>query len=63
MAAGLHAALGSQSRDRCLSFGNLWSFGMALDEFFAEAVAVHGWAWALGSSKAPRGLVITLEEV
>ena len=46
-----------------LASGNLWSFGMALDAFFAEAVALPGWAWALGSSQAPRDLMITLEQI
>jgi hypothetical protein len=46
-----------------LASGNLWSFGMILDEFFAEAVALPGWTWALGSSQAPRDLVITLEQI
>jgi len=46
-----------------LASGNLWSFGMTLDAFFAEAVALPGWAWALGSPQAPRNLVIALEQV
>ncbi|NIK55722.1 hypothetical protein [Kribbella shirazensis] len=46
-----------------LAEGSLWSFGLTLDQFFAEAVALPGWAWALGSLKAPRDLAITLEEV
>ncbi|GIE92347.1 hypothetical protein [Actinoplanes regularis] len=44
-----------------LGFGHLWSFGKTLDEFFAEAGALHGWAWALDGLDAPQDLVITLE--
>jgi len=43
--------------------GNLWSFGMTPDAFFAETVALPGWAWALGSSQAPRDLMIALEQI
>lgn len=46
-----------------LGSGRLWSFGKTLDEFFAEAVALPGWAWALDGSQAPRDLKITLAEV
>jgi hypothetical protein len=46
-----------------LASGHLWSFGMDLDDFFAEAVTLPGWAWALGGSQAPRDLVITFDEV
>ena len=41
----------------------LWSFGMALDDFFAEALALPGWAWALTGRQAPRHLTIRLEQV
>lgn len=44
-----------------LASGHVWSFGMALPAFFAEAAALPGWAWALNGSQAPRDLVITLE--
>jgi hypothetical protein len=43
--------------------GHLWSFGTPLDEFFAEAAALPGWAWALAGVQAPRDLEITLGEV
>ena len=46
-----------------LASGHLWSFGMDLDDFFAEAVTLPGWAWALSGSQAPRELVITFDEV
>ena len=46
-----------------LASGRLWSFGMALAAFFAEAVALPGWAWALSGSQAPRDLEVTLELV
>jgi hypothetical protein len=46
-----------------LASGQLWSFGMDLDDFFAEAVTLPGWAWALSGSQAPRDLVITFDEV
>jgi hypothetical protein len=43
--------------------GVLWSFGTPLYEFFAEAAALPGWAWALAGVQAPRDLEITLGEV
>ncbi len=46
-----------------LTAGSLWSFGMTLEEFFPEAVALPGWAWALSSLQAPRDLTITFEQV
>ena len=46
-----------------LASGHLWSFGTTLDEFFAEAVVLPGWAWALASKQAPRDLAITLEKI
>ena len=46
-----------------LASGDLWSFGMTLEEFFVEVAALPGWAWALTGSQAPRDLAITLEEV
>lgn len=46
-----------------LGSGHLWSFGLALDEFFAVALALPGWAWALDGAQAPRDLTITLDEI
>jgi hypothetical protein len=46
-----------------LGSGHLWSFGKALDEFFAQAVALPGWAWALGGTQTPTDLAITLDEI
>jgi hypothetical protein len=46
-----------------LASGNLWSFGKTLDEFFTDAVALPGWAWALKCSTAPQDLAITFEEL
>lgn len=46
-----------------LGSGNLWSFGMPLDDFFAEAVALPGWAWALSGVQAPNYLTIELEQI
>ncbi|GAB1644101.1 hypothetical protein [Krasilnikovia sp. MM14-A1259] len=46
-----------------LGCGHLWSFGKTLDEFFAEAGALPGWAWALDSPEAPQDLVITFAEL
>ena len=46
-----------------LGSGNLWSFGTTLDEFFDEAVALPGWAWALDGHRTPRDLEIALTEV
>jgi hypothetical protein len=34
-----------------------------LDEFFAEAVVLPGWAWALAGKQAPRDLAITLAKI
>lgn len=30
-----------------------WSFGMPLDDFFAEALALPGWAWTLTGVPVP----------
>jgi hypothetical protein len=46
-----------------LASGDLWSFGKSLDEFFAEVVALPGWAWALDCPVAPLDLEILLSEV
>lgn len=43
-----------------LGSGVLWSFGMPLDDFFAEALALPGWAWALAGVQAPQHLTIEL---
>ncbi|MEU1589697.1 hypothetical protein [Micromonospora sp. NPDC005710] len=41
----------------------LWSFGMPLDDLFAEALALPGWAWALAGVHAPRHLTIDLDQI
>ncbi len=41
----------------------LWSFGMPLDRFFAEALSLPGWAWALAGRQTPRHLMIKLDRV
>ncbi|ATO13681.1 hypothetical protein CO540_07450 [Micromonospora sp. WMMA2032] len=41
----------------------LWSFGMPLEDFFAAALGLPGWAWALAGVRAPRRLTIELEQV
>jgi hypothetical protein len=46
-----------------LASGHLWSFGKTLDEFFDEAVALPGWAWALNGTQEPRDIVITLDQI
>ncbi|WP_433219710.1 hypothetical protein ACQP00_15965 [Dactylosporangium sp. CS-047395] len=46
-----------------LGSGQLWSFDTSLDEFFAEAVALPGWAWAITSPVAPLDLEIAFGEV
>jgi hypothetical protein len=46
-----------------LASGHLWSFGMTLTAFFAEAVTLPGWVWALGGSQPPRDLELALEQV
>ena len=46
-----------------LGSGDQWSFGMAIDDFFADAMALPGWAWALTAARAPKDLEITIEEV
>ncbi|GIE24308.1 hypothetical protein Ahu01nite_074100 [Winogradskya humida] len=43
--------------------GYLWSFGRDFDEFFADAMALPGWAWALEGRETPRELTIALTEV
>jgi hypothetical protein len=45
-----------------LASGHLWSFGKAPDEFFDEALALPGWAWALSGAQAPRGIFVTLDQ-
>ncbi|NHA67649.1 hypothetical protein [Phycicoccus flavus] len=34
-----------------LGSANLWSFGTSWDRFFAEAMALPGWEWALGTRR------------
>jgi hypothetical protein len=46
-----------------LGSGNLWSFGMPLDGFFAEAVALPGWAWALAGVQPPTTFTIELHQI
>jgi len=46
-----------------LGAGNLWSFGMTLDEFFNRAAGLPGWAWPLASPPVPRDLEIRLDEI
>jgi hypothetical protein len=46
-----------------LASGHMWSFGRTLDEFFDEAIALPGWAWALGGVQAPSDLVIALDRI
>jgi hypothetical protein len=46
-----------------LGSGQLWSFGMPLDDFFAAAAALPGWAWALAGARAPRELTLEIEEI
>lgn len=41
-----------------LGAGSQWSFGSPLGEFFDEAAALPGWAWA--SSAAPRTAYLTV---
>jgi len=46
-----------------LAPGNLWSFGMSLDDFFAQATALPGWALAFKGAATPRDVEISFEEV
>lgn len=46
-----------------LGSGDLWSFGMPLDDFFDEALALPGWAWALAGVQAPQHLTIEFEQI
>ncbi|MFV2104490.1 hypothetical protein [Micromonospora sp. LOL_024] len=46
-----------------LGYRVLWSFGMPLDDFFAKALSLPGWAWALAGVQAPRHLTIELDRV
>jgi hypothetical protein len=36
---------------------------MPLDDFFAEALALPGWAWALAGVRAPQRLTVELDQV
>ena len=49
--------------NRALASGELWSFGMTLDEFFDHAAALPGWAWSLAGAEEPRKLVVAFSEV
>jgi hypothetical protein len=46
-----------------LASGHLWSSGKTLDEFFADAVVLPGWAWALDGVQVPQDLAITIDEI
>ena len=46
-----------------LGSGYLWSFERLLDDFFAEALALPGWAWALAGIRVPQHLTIELGQV
>jgi hypothetical protein len=46
-----------------LGSGVLWSFGRPLDDFFAEALALPGWVWALAGVRAPQHLTIELNQI
>ena len=46
-----------------LAAGHLWDFGKSPSDFFAEAMALPGWAWALKGAVAPADLAITLTEI
>jgi hypothetical protein len=46
-----------------LGSGQLWSFGRPLNDFFAEAVTLPGWTWALAGARDPRDLTIELEQI
>lgn len=53
----------SRPQTDALASGSLWSFGRGLDEFFEDAVALPGWAWALNTARRPEGLAIVLSGV
>ncbi|XVU29964.1 hypothetical protein ACQPZJ_23590 [Actinoplanes sp. CA-054009] len=46
-----------------LASGQLWSFGTDLDRFFADVVALPGWAWALKTPAPPHDFVVALDVV
>ncbi|MFF5225179.1 hypothetical protein [Dactylosporangium sp. NPDC000521] len=46
-----------------LGSGLMWSFGMPLDDFFAEALALPGWAWTLAGVQAPQHFTIELDQI
>lgn len=45
-----------------LGSGDLWSFGLDLDQFFAQVRALPGWAWALHSGPSIPDFEVSLEE-
>lgn len=51
------------SETDALASGELWSFGLAIDTFFARTSQLPGWSWALGNTQAPRDAVVGLEQV
>jgi hypothetical protein len=46
-----------------LDAGELWSFDKTLDEFFEEAVALPGWAWALERERTPGDLELLFTQI
>ena len=61
----LHCTLhwSPSAETEALGSGLLWSFDTTLDNFFAEAVTLRGWAWALAGGQPPRHLTIELGQV
>jgi hypothetical protein len=53
----------SSAETEALGSGHLWSFGMPLDDFFAEALALPGWAWAAACIRAPKHLTVELDQI
>ncbi len=45
-----------------LGSGELWSFGLDLDQFFAQVRVLPGWAWALAGPSIP-AFEVSLDEV
>jgi len=51
------------SETDALGSDELWSFGMELDQFFAQARKLPGWAWALQAKATVPDFEVSFEQV